>query len=109
MFLFNVILNNYFLLFYALLFLVKNTPILANIPTKNIAEKPNILALSIVLGDALTVAGVLGVEGDVGVLGVEGDVGVLGDEGVDGVVGTDGVTGAVGTVYTCTKSPFASR
>ena len=77
--------------------------------TKNIAEKPNILALSIVLGDALTVAGVLGVEGDVGVLGVEGDVGVLGDEGVDGVVGTDGVTGAVGTVYTCTKSPFASR
>lgn len=100
MFLFNVILNDYFLLFYALLFLVKNTPILANIPTKNIAEKPNILALSIVLGDALTVAGVLG---------VEGDVGVLGDEGVDGVVGTDGVTGAVGTVYTCTKSPFASR
>ena len=100
MFLFNVILHAYFLLFYALLFLVKNTPILANIPTKNIAEKPNILALSIVLGDALTVAGVLG---------VEGDVGVLGDEGVDGVVGTDGVTGAVGTVYTCTKSPFASR
>ena len=109
MFLFNVILNDYFLLFYALLFLVKNTPILAKIPTKKIAEKPNILALSIVLGDALTVAGVLGVEGDVGVLGVEGDVGVLGDEGVDGVVGTDGVTGAVGTVYTCTKSPFASR
>ena len=109
MFLFNVILDDYFLLFYALLFLVKNTPTLVNIPTKNITEKPNILALSIVLGDALTVAGVLGVEGDVGVLGVEGDVGVLGDEGVDGVVGTDGVTGAVGTVYTCTKSPFASR
>ena len=94
MFLFNVILDDYFLLFYALLFLVKNTPTLVNIPTKNITEKPNILALSIVLGD---------------VLGVDGVVGVLGDEGVDGVVGTDGVTGAAGTVYTCTKSPFASR
>ena len=100
MFLFDVILDDYFLLFYALLFLVKNTPTLVNIPTKNITEKPNILALSIVLGDELT---------DAGVLGVDGDVGVLGDEGVDGVVGTAGVTGAVGTVYTCTKSPFASR
>ena len=97
MFLLNLKIINYSLLFYALLFLVKNTPTLVNSPTMSITADTNRFDLSIVLGDALTVVAVLGVEG------------VIGELGVDGVEGTTGVTGVVAIVYTCTKSPFASR